>query len=76
MAANALDSALSGLRVAQRQLSVISTNIANVQTPGFKQILTTAQDFMQNQSVYANGKLQADPEEYVGTLGLGTQIGE
>lgn len=32
---NALDSALSGLRVAQQQLNVISTNIANVQTPGY-----------------------------------------
>lgn len=35
MSTSALDSALTGLRVAQQQLNVISTNIANVQTPGY-----------------------------------------
>ncbi len=35
MSSSALDSALSGLRIAQQQLNVISTNIANVQTPGY-----------------------------------------
>jgi flagellar hook-associated protein 1 FlgK len=35
MAGNPLDSALSGLRIAQQQLTLISTNIANVQTPGY-----------------------------------------
>lgn len=30
-----LDSAISGLKIAQKQLSVISTNIANVNTPGY-----------------------------------------
>lgn len=33
--ANSLDAALSGLRIAQQQLSVISSNIANVQTDGY-----------------------------------------
>jgi flagellar hook-associated protein 1 len=35
MSVNALESALTGLRIAQQQLGVISTNISNVQTPGF-----------------------------------------
>ncbi|MCB9988528.1 MAG: flagellar hook-associated protein FlgK [Rhodospirillales bacterium] len=35
MALSGLDSALSGLRVAQQQLSVISTNISNVGTDGY-----------------------------------------
>jgi flagellar basal-body rod protein FlgF len=71
-----LYSAVSAMVMNASRQQVISHNIANIQTPGFKQILTTAQDFMQSQSVYANGNLQADPVEYVGTLGLGTQIGE
>ena len=35
MALGGLDIALSGLRVAQKQLSVISDNISNVSTPGY-----------------------------------------
>lgn len=35
MAISGLDAALSGLRVAQQQLNVISSNIANVSTPGY-----------------------------------------
>ena len=55
---------------------VLSHNISNVQTPGFKQILTTATGFMQDQAAYSNGNLQASPIEYVGNMGLGTQIGQ
>ena len=35
MAIGALDSALSGLRVAQQQINVISNNVSNVGTPGY-----------------------------------------
>ena len=70
-----LYSAVSAMVMNAARQQVLSHNISNVQTPGFKQILTTAQDFMQNQSVYTNGNLQANQVEYVGTLGLGTQIG-
>lgn len=35
MAISGLDAALSGLRVAQQQLNVISANVANVSTPGY-----------------------------------------
>lgn len=35
MALGGLDSALSGLRVAQQQLDVIANNVANVSTPGY-----------------------------------------
>lgn len=71
-----LYSAVSAMVMNAARQQVISHNIANLQTPGFKQILTTAQDFMQTQAVYTNGKLQASPLEYVGTLGLGTQVGQ
>ena len=35
MGLSSLDSALSGLRVSQQQISVISNNVANVGTDGF-----------------------------------------
>ncbi|MFN3700819.1 MAG: flagellar hook-associated protein FlgK [Alphaproteobacteria bacterium] len=35
MGLSSLDAALSGLRVAQQQISVISNNVSNVNTPGF-----------------------------------------
>ena len=35
MAIGSLDSALAGLRIAQQQLNIISTNVSNVGTPGF-----------------------------------------
>lgn len=71
-----LYSAVSAMIMNATRQQVLSHNIANVQTPGFKQILTTAQGFMQNQAVYTNGNLQASPVNYLGTLGLGSQIGQ
>ncbi len=71
-----LYSAVSAMVMNATRQQVLSHNIANVQTPGFKQILTTAQDFMSGQSVYTNGNLQASPINLVGSMGLGTQIGE
>lgn len=71
-----LYSAVSAMVMNATRQQVLSHNIANVQTPGFKQILTTATGFMQGQAAYTNGNLQASPINYVGTLGLGTQIGE
>jgi flagellar basal-body rod protein FlgF len=70
-----LYSAVSAMVMNANRQQVISHNIANIQTPGFKQILTTVQDFMQNQAVYTSGNLQSRPVEYVGTLGLGSQVG-
>ena len=71
-----LYSAVSAMVMNAARQQVLSHNIANLQTPGFKQISDhRAGDFMQNQAVYANGKFQANPMNYVGTLGLGTQIG-
>ena len=70
-----LYSAVSAMVMNATRQQVLSHNIANLQTPGFKQILTTALGFKQDQSVYTNGNLGANPMEYVGTLGLGTQIG-
>ncbi len=70
-----LYSAVSAMVMNATRQQALSHNIANVQTPGFKQILTTAQGFMQDQAAYTNGNLQANQVNYIGTMGLGTQIG-
>ncbi len=71
-----LYSAVSAMVMNAARQQVISHNIANLQTSGFKQILTTAGGFMQDQAVYTNGNLQGSPIEYLGTMGLGSQIGQ
>ena len=71
-----LYSAVSAMVMNASRQQVLSHNIANLQTPGFKQILTTAQDFMQNQAVYSRGNGGNGPINYIGSLGLGTQIGK
>jgi len=71
-----LYSAVSAMVMNATRQQVLSHNIANSETPGFKQILTTALGFMQDKSVYTNGNLQSTPINYLGTMGLGTQIGE
>lgn len=66
-------SAVSGMVMNAARQRVLSHNIANMETPGFKQIFTSVSDFMQDQAVYAN-RLNGSTD-YVGTLGLGSQIG-
>jgi len=71
-----LYSAVSAMVMNATRQQVISHNIANLQTSGFKQVLTTASGFMQDQAVYTNGELQSSPVAYLGKMGLGTQIGQ
>lgn len=68
-----LYSAVSAMVMNAARQQVLSHNIANMETPGFKQIFTSVNDFMQNQAVYSNGA--SGKPNYVGTLGLGSQIG-
>lgn len=70
-----LYSAVSAMVMNAARQQALSHNIANMQTPGFKQIFTSAGDFMQEQAVYVNGKPGTNSVRYVGNLGLGTQIG-
>lgn len=71
-----LYSAVTAMVMNATRQQVLSHNISNLQTPGFKQILTTAQDFKQNQAVYSNGYTVNGKIDYLGLLGLGTQSGE
>jgi len=70
-----LYSAVSAMVMNAARQQVLSHNVANLQTPGFKQVLTTVEDFMQNQSVYTSENSLNRSVDYIGTLGLGTQIG-
>jgi flagellar basal-body rod protein FlgF len=70
-----LYSAVSAMVMNAARQQVLSHNIANLQTPGFKQILTSVRDFMQNQEVYIPGQGPAGSVDYIGNLGLGSQVG-
>ena len=68
-----LYSAVSAMVMNAARQRVLSHNIANMETPGFKQIFTSVSDFMPEQPVTmtrTNGRTN-----YVGTMGLGSQIG-
>jgi flagellar basal-body rod protein FlgF len=69
-----LYSAVSAMVMNAARQQALSHNIANLQTPGFKQILTTAEGFMQNQAVYTSGNTLTGSLDYLGNLGLGSQI--
>jgi len=71
-----LYSAVSAMVMNAVRQQTLSHNIANLQTPGFKQILETSGGFMQGQAVYTTGNLNGSPIEYVGSMGLGSQIGQ
>lgn len=70
-----LYSAVSGMVMNAARQQVLSHNIANLQTPGFKQVLSSVEDFMQTQDVY-DTKLTSsnDSLEYLGQMGLGSQV--
>ncbi len=70
-----LYSAASAMVMNAARQQVLSHNIANLETPGFKQILTSVEDFMQNQSVYSTAQNLTGPVDYIGQMGLGSQLG-
>jgi len=70
-----LYSAVSAMVMNAARQQTLSHNIANLETPGFKQILNTVGDFMPNQAVYAKRDTVTNAVDYVGNLGLGSQIG-
>src|SRR5512133_1954215 len=70
-----LYSAVSAMVMNAARQQTLSHNIANMETPGFKQIFNSVSDFMQDQPVYVKGQAGTNSVDYVGTLGLGTQLG-
>jgi flagellar basal body rod protein FlgG len=72
-----LYSAVSAMVMNANRQQVLSHNIANLETPGFKQVLSSVGDFMQNQSVYSpQNAPKSTALNYIGKLGLGSQISQ
>ena len=70
-------SAVSAMVVNAARQQTLSHNIANLDTPGFKQVLSTITDFMPDQAVYsAQNSPNSSALDYLGTMGLGTQVGK
>ena len=65
MSLSALNSALSGLRIAQQQISLISTNVANVGTPGY-----TRKILPQSSQVVDGRGVGVTPEKVIRTVDL------
>lgn len=55
---------------------VLSHNVANIDTPGFKQILTSMEDFMNTQAYTSPGVVGNSSPRYLGEIGLGVEMSE
>ncbi len=54
----------------------LAHNVANLDTPGFKQVLSSVEDFKSTPVLYSPGNVLGDNQlTYVGDLGLGTMSG-
>ena len=68
-----LYSAASAMLAGLTQEELISHNLANVDTPGFRQVLTSLDDWKATSVNTVPGvTFGTDPERYLGQLGLGT----
>jgi flagellar basal-body rod protein FlgF len=71
-----LYSAASAMIVGAARQQVIAQNIANLETPGFKQVLTTVEDFMKTGVTYSPANiLKEQNQHYIGSIGLGAESG-
>ena len=64
--------AVSAMLVNANKQQLLSHNIANLQTPGFKQILSSVGDFMETSVNSPAGNITRTGVQYVGMLGLGS----
>jgi flagellar basal-body rod protein FlgF len=67
-----LYSAVSAMVAGEQRQKLLAHNAANLETPGFKQVLTTMNDFMNTNVIFPPGG-NSSPAEYVGQLGLGVE---
>ncbi|MEW6649222.1 MAG: flagellar hook-basal body protein [Chloroflexota bacterium] len=69
-------SAVSAMIMNAARQQVLAHNVANIETPGFKQVLTLAEDWLQTPVLYSPGNLlQNRHVQNIGLLGLGTELG-
>ncbi len=70
-------SAVSAMIMNAARQQVLAHNVANMETPGFKQALSVAQDWLRTPVLYSPGNLLQNRQlDYVGLLGLGSQVSE
>lgn len=75
MAINALQSAASGMSALNTQLDVISNNLANVNTPGFKASRANFQDLLYVQRSQPGTRNEIGDTRPIGTfIGLGVKV--
>jgi flagellar basal body rod protein FlgG len=70
-----LYSAVSAMLAGVERQKLLAHNAANINTPGFKEILTSMNDFMDTSVSFPPGGDASDRTSYVGELGLGTELG-
>jgi len=71
-----LYSAVSAMMMNAKRQEMLAHNISNMGTPGFKQVMSSALDFIKTPVVNSpGGILKENTQQYVGMLGLGVQNG-
>lgn len=71
-----LYSAVTAMLTNSRRQQILSHNVSNMDTPGFKQILSTVEEFTHTQAVDPMNSINAgSPLRELGVLGLGVQKG-
>jgi flagellar basal-body rod protein FlgF len=70
-----LYAAASAMVTGVNRQKILAHNAANVDTPGFKEILTSLDDFENTSVVFSQDGISGSPMHYVGNLGLGVQSG-
>ena len=71
-----LYTAYTGMRNEQKRLDVISNNMANSNTNGYKAEGSTARSFSQLYAVKINDESEANAQRAVGKMSLGVRIGQ
>jgi len=71
-----LYAAASAMIANMERQKTLAHNIANMETNGFKQIMTTLTDWEEPSVVFSPGNISHTGEyDYIGAVGLGTDIG-
>jgi flagellar basal-body rod protein FlgF len=70
-----LYAAVSAMLTNANRQEILAHNIANLQTPGFKEILTSVEDFVKSPVTYSPGNILGnDRLVSIGALGLGSEM--
>jgi len=67
-------SAVSAMLAGVERQKLLAHNAANINTPGFKEIMTSMNDFVKTQVQFPPGGVASAQVNYVGDLGLGVEL--